>query len=314
MASVIYAVMSHRAPSQVARLIDRLTDGSPRARVILHHDGPDAGEVLARAGHPDRVELLQPTIHARWGGPELVEIMLALFRRARELGHPDWIVLLSGQDYPLLPVAEIEDALGGEDSDGVISISARFAHAPLLRPPPRMQRRYWCAYATLPKLPLAPGLRRRAEGAAWRIAEAQGLVDFWRTPAAQPNWVGLRRRAPFSEVYPCWRGSQWMSLRASAVDRLLAEVEARPGLERYFRRTAVPDEAYLQTLLMNDPRLRLRTETNRFARWTGEAPSHPDTLTIGDLPALKASDKLFARKFDVDVDSEILDALDELHA
>jgi len=38
--------------------------------------------------------------------------------------------------------------------------------------------------------------------------------------------------------------------------------------------------------------------------------AHPATLTAADLPKLRASERLFARKFDAAVDSEILDLLD----
>jgi hypothetical protein len=35
---------------------------------------------------------------------------------------------------------------------------------------------------------------------------------------------------------------------------------------------------------------------------------------MADLPSLQSSSKLFARKFDADVDSTVLDELDRLHA
>ena len=43
--------------------------------------------------------------------------------------------------------------------------------------------------------------------------------------------------------------------------------------------------------------------------WRPGAP-HPDTLTGGDLESVLSSGADFARKFDVEVDSEVLDRLD----
>lgn len=42
---------------------------------------------------------------------------------------------------------------------------------------------------------------------------------------------------------------------------------------------------------------------------------HPKTLTMEDLPSLQSSSKLFARKFDAEMDGAILDELDRrVHA
>ena len=46
----------------------------------------------------------------------------------------------------------------------------------------------------------------------------------------------------------------------------------------------------------------------RYLDWSREPA--PAVLTRDDLPALLGSGKLFARKFDPTVDSEVLDALD----
>jgi hypothetical protein len=49
----------------------------------------------------------------------------------------------------------------------------------------------------------------------------------------------------------------------------------------------------------------------RFARFSRPGAPHPDTLTSADLDAALASGADFARKFDAEVDSEVLDRLDE---
>ena len=49
------------------------------------------------------------------------------------------------------------------------------------------------------------------------------------------------------------------------------------------------------------------------AEWTPTSGPHPKTLGMEDLPSLQSSSKLFARKFDADVDGVVLDELDRLH-
>jgi hypothetical protein len=69
------------------------------------------------------------------------------------------------------------------------------------------------------------------------------------------------------------------------------------------------------TLLMGSPfRSRVAGHNLTYAKWTPTSGPHPKTLGIEDLPSLESSSKLFARKFDADVDSTVLDELDRLHA
>lgn len=64
----------------------------------------------------------------------------------------------------------------------------------------------------------------------------------------------------------------------------------------------------LQTLAMNGPFSNTVTFDNRREMsWTGG--SHPETLTMRHLEQLAGSDAHFARKFDDEVDAEILQTL-----
>ena len=47
-----------------------------------------------------------------------------------------------------------------------------------------------------------------------------------------------------------------------------------------------------------------------YVDWSAGS-AHPAVLGVADLPKLRAPDKLFARKFDAAVDSDVLDHLDE---
>jgi len=60
-------------------------------------------------------------------------------------------------------------------------------------------------------------------------------------------------------------------------------------------------------LLASSLRDALVNEDLRFMNWDGY---HPKTLRMDDLDSMRASGKLFARKFDIDVDAAVLDELD----
>jgi hypothetical protein len=61
---------------------------------------------------------------------------------------------------------------------------------------------------------------------------------------------------------------------------------------------------------MNSPlRDEIVTENVHYVDWT-QGGTSPKILTVDDLPALRATPKLYARKFDADVDAAVLDAID----
>jgi hypothetical protein len=62
---------------------------------------------------------------------------------------------------------------------------------------------------------------------------------------------------------------------------------------------------------MNNPELKIRNDNMRYIRWSGPKVPHPDTLGARDYDHIISSKKHFARKFDINVDAEILDLLDQ---
>ena len=77
----------------------------------------------------------------------------------------------------------------------------------------------------------------------------------------------------------------------------------------------VPEEAFFQTLLCNRPAsdcVNLVNRTLTYVDWSRPNKASPATLRLSDFETLKASDCLFARKFDERASSDLLDALDEM--
>ena len=106
-----------------------------------------------------------------------------------------------------------------------------------------------------------------------------------------------------------WGGSAWSVLSDDAVKAVLAFRDERPDVWRFFRGVKSADEIFFQTALLNSPlRDQVATETLHYIEWPGG--SHPRTFTTADFDRIAASGKLFARKFDVARDAEILDRID----
>jgi hypothetical protein len=288
--TVAYIVLSHRNPDQVLRLVRALKE-APAARVLVRHDprGPELpASELGRAGG----ETIEDDIIVEWGGWTYAELILGCLREAVRRHDPDWALILSGQDYPLRPMAEIEATLDGVQTDGRLGAVREVERH---RPPPGEDEFFLrCHYLHYTR-PRAMG---HLPGALRPLAYVREL----------PPLVGIRR--PTRPPLPYYASADWLTLGRRALTATLAAAEDR-RLMRHFRRIAVPSESLFATVLLNDPALTIERDHRRYAPFSREGDPHPDTLTTSDLDRVLASGADFARKFDAEVDSGILDLLDE---
>ena len=106
-------------------------------------------------------------------------------------------------------------------------------------------------------------------------------------------------------------GSNWFSITSDFADYVLQHISE---IQRTFKYCKNADELFLQTILINSPfisKLYHDSDSNhqnlRFIKWPeiGDA-SHPITLTSNDLNELLSSKCLFARKFDLNTDRNIV--------
>ena len=309
MTRVAYLIKSHRNTSQVERLARTLVDESPTAEVAIHHN--PGGSRLPDLGSwgQDRVHLLTNTVRVSYLSWSAVEAALRLLSWALEKPDVDWVILLSGQDYPLVPVLEIERFLADSQVDGHVH-GERPADSAWAREV--FMRYYFHHRAVLSLDRLTEASVARLRNASTRLNAAQSLVNVRVGGGSQYIWLGYRAlRVPFDRR-PCWVGSEWSALSRRAVQSIVRVVRDEPALVGHYRRTVTPIESFFQTILFNEPGLRLRRDNLHYIRWSGPDTPHPEVLGFGDLAAARASGKYLARKFDETANPGVLDALDSL--
>lgn len=297
--SIAYLITSHRLPRQLLRLASVLRSGSPGSQIVIHHD--------SRSCRVERAPLealgaavIDPPSPVEWGQVSHLTMLLRCFSWLLEHTRFDWMVLLSGQDYPIRPVPDIERRLATAGVDAFIE--AQPCPPPSGREADEFALRYHFQWRQAPHW--ATG--RLAQAAARR----SGLFRVRSLPRSG-SWVGVRASAsPFSPSFVCHRGSDWFSLSRDAVVALGRFSVERPDVLDYYRRTLIPTESFVQTVLANDPSLRLSASPNRYSIWDEPNMTAPRVLRSSDLDTLIGSGMDFARKFDEDVDRDVLDVLD----
>jgi hypothetical protein len=297
--TVAYVVVSYRNPAQVLRLVSALREG-PDSEVVVRHDQRrtrlERGAVEERGGH-----LLEDGIEVEWGEFSYLEVLVGALEWALECLRADWILVLSGQDYPLRPPADTERWLAAAEEDAFLAAAWEVptGHRP---EPPTEEFFLRYAYRHYP-LP------------AWVPHAPAALRDLFYTremPAGLGNRVGFRRaRLPYGPGRRCFVSSDWLTLSAHAARAVTAAARGDRRLMRHYRRSIIPSESFFATVLLNDPALTVAREDRRFLSFAGPGVPHPDVLTSHHLDELAGSGMHFARKFDSEVDAAVLDALDE---
>jgi hypothetical protein len=204
-------------------------------------------------------------------------------------------------DYPIRSLAEFESQLAAS-GDGMLGIDPA---------PGALLDRYRFAWYRLPRV-LENRIAHELFGVLSRVRPLRRFMRF------QSGRVGCRfafakTEGPSARGMTIYRGRQWWALSKRAVAYAVAYVDENPRYVRWFEeRAMIPDEAFFHTMLANATGFAFRNDDGRFLRWDGPGGASAAVLTSRDLPAMIASGKFFARKFDVAADGAVLDALDEI--
>ncbi len=295
---VAFLVVSHRNPCQVLRLVRALREGDDTA-VLVHHD--QRREPL----DPDAVEqaggrLAQYGLSVEWGNVAYTEMLLrALSQFAEEL-DPDWVAVVSGQDYPLRPLTEFEDHLARSPYQALLG---DLWELDLSAEPPPPQREFYLRYRYRHYAP------PRAVAAV--LGRALGRHAYLRElPMGLGLRLGLRPpRHPFGPGLRCHVCSDWLTLSRDAVRAVIDFTRTRGDVMGHYRRTIIPSESLFATVLANDPSIGIGPAPRMLGFEEG-AP-HPRTFTADDVEGLLSSGMHFARKFDQTSDARALDLLDQ---
>lgn len=264
-----YFITAHHKPYQLRWLLDAIyaedchyllhVDLKSRMLVKENRRGVYAEVKRILADFP-RVRLL-PSRIVNWGGWTLTKIGLDAIDILLAAGEWDYFVNLSGQCYPIKPMATIRRTLAENYPMNYIETTA-FADLP---PDDWHPRRY-------------------------RMLETPFRAIRLRGPRPLPKDFTL-----------AWKGGQWVFLTRQFC-QWQQEAPLARQIKAYLRHAYLSDELMFQTLLMNGPwRDTQAPHFGREIQWPG-----PKTLTMEHARLLDESTALFARKFDANLDRNIL--------
>lgn len=298
-----YLILAHKNPLQLGRMIERLDDGA--SKFFIHLDAKTPIEPFAACLEGGHIRFIEPRERCVWGDFSIVRATIRLMEAAsKEQGI---FILMSGQDYPIQSQGYINAFLESNKEFDFIEIEPleekwkpkmvkdKLEHYHILHSEERGNSNCYAPFAHCSVFQKLRTLTHLLKG---RLSRKN-----FRLLCSLP-----KRVAPFERQYA---GSQFWAFSERTFYAVLNYIrEHKAALEGYYKYTSSPDEIYFHSVLMHlvakDSTIKLKeqiTYVNYFRQ--------NNVFITEDFEKLSsAKGKLFARKFDTDIDIEILNKLD----
>lgn len=329
-----YIITCHKNAKQALRLIDRLN--SAENTIVLH---------VSKTCEKGFYENLQKTIssnkqysnvffckredgtHNSFGIVKgVINGLVFLFKNNIEF---EYVNLISGQDYPIKSNTDISSFFEKNKGKQFMDYFALFPKqgepddydnfwGPE-RTPWRVTRYHFKINGVVRSIPELGNNRLICDPL---IPTLKTFIKESENYRKQKRWWLELQLLFWSRVLPSNRqlptdfelyGSKtWWSVTYDAAKYIVDQHFNNKKYRNFFKYTLIPDEMYVQTILLNSHFAPMCVNNDlRDIEWEGGDGTHPIFFRAEHINRFKESKNLYARKFDTEVDSKILDLIDE---
>ena len=300
----VYLIQAHQYPEQLFRLINKLNDSN--SCFYIHIDLKSNIDAFKNLIKGENIVFIKERVDCIWGDFSQVKATLNTIKEAFTQNNHDKttrFILLSGQDYPIKAMSGINNFFDNNIHENFLNIEATDGK----------NRRYFNNYIAF-KVNHS-NKRHDFTLVSWFHYKnvIKGVVNR-KLAFSKLKLLFVKKKIPLGLTL--YRGSNWWSLNGESLKEIIDFYANNiVVLEQFFESTLCPDEIFFQTLIMklkkNEKNI---LPTLTYDNWKKKGVVHPVTFTIDDLDELlnQPENKLFARKFDMKLDSVILDELDKI--
>jgi len=273
---VAHLVLAHKNPRQLQRMIEALRH--PAFDFYIHIDSKSDMEQFRFLEKEPDVFFVERRARVNWAGYGMVQATVNGLEQIVEKKY-DYINLLSAQDFPIKSPEQIYQFL--KERKGTEFITCERLETEWTEARVRVENYHFVNWNIPGKIRL------------------EKLADS----------VLPRRKFPLN--YELVGRSQWFTITGDAAVYLLSFLKNNPRVVTFFKYTWAADELIFATILHNSAFRNRIQENLMYVDWTGCVTGHPRILEMEDLPKLLESEKMFARKFDADLDPQVISAIEQ---
>lgn len=288
-----YLIMVHTRFNQVTKLLELLDDKENDIYIHIDQKVSDAVRIFK--------EMLLPKVkkskmffvnqhNVMWGGESQIETELELLKAATKRKY-DYYHLLSGMDLPIKTQKEIQEFF--QNNKG-----KEFIHFGSNEDAKKRCQYYWFYQEKLGNVANANKIKKAFNKLRLLSVFAQ-------------EFIGIDRVNKYSSYKTIAVGSNWFSITDSLARYVTSKEQE---ILKCYKNTYCCDEVFLQTLVLNSS-----FKSNLYSNAVDDYHANmrnidwkrgrPYTWKNTDFNELMASDYLFARKFDEQVDNLIVNRI-----
>ena len=279
---IAYSLFEYNNPNRVIRLVNRIQTKSDFVQIHLDKmigkdKFNDWKKIIEKNCQTGEIRIFSK-FRCKYGNFGLIDAELNLMKELEDYNY-DFHINLSGDSYPLKPPKIIKKELNKKNS----------------------------AFMEFYKLPFKDwyqgGLHRLNNRYYFFPKKKYPYVRTLKIPRINKQLPGNLK---------AYGGRGCRCLQKKHVSYILNFLDKNPSVKKFFRRVWGPGELLYHTILLNsDYKSTIFNQSLMYIDFS-EGVSHPKYLTELDLETLKRSGKFFARKFNQEIDSNVLNIIDRM--
>lgn len=284
-------LLCHKNAEQINLFLQTMQH--PAIEFFIHADKKSdiADQIIKR---PD-IHMLPDSmrVDVKWSGFSMIEATLNMLREACHSRKFNYYWLCSGQDFPIKSPDEIISYFRNHVGKNFIGLVPSYNYVDHKKNHYDKRNDLYFPHFLMGKSLWIRLLKRL-------YIEISG---GWNC-----TFLLFHRKGRFAQT-DFYYGPQWWAITDRFSVWLLKYLKDNPWYEEGYQSSLTPDESFFQTLLMMSPYKETRHDYLHYIDWSerpGKPRNSPNTLTLADYDKMKASGYLMARKFDMDVDKDII--------
>lgn len=214
-----------------------------------------------------------------WGSSNIMLATISLLQKAHNKGPYDYYMFISGQDLPL------------QKNESIIKTLENLNGASLIK------------YQQLPRPAWALGGGFDRMYYYWEHDVNSEILKFGLKVVRKMQRI-LHLKRPLYPLKAYYGHSMWFTLHNDALEYVLKFLKENPRYTTRMKFTTLIDEVWIGSILLNSD-IKVKNDQSSFVNWT-TGPEFPRTLRSVDFEGLQQQECMFARKFDINVDEEII--------
>jgi hypothetical protein len=241
-------------------------------------------EIKSLKSQPNII-LLKERLTINWGSFNHLLALISLLKKAAEIQDITYFHALSGQDILI------------KDLNYFFDFFNKYAGKSFISSFPLPTKKW-----------TGGGINRLSHYQLYDTLNAKGFLF----KKVNHRFINLQKlfgisREPIKGVEKLYGGGTWWSLNREAVDYSLQFIKLNKQFLKRFKYSFCPEEIFFQTILLNSPlHGNIINDDLRYIDWVRRNGNCPAILDETDLELLRSSPKLFARKFQTPISSNLL--------